>query len=350
MRRLVVLLLEQRVAQVEAGGRGERRGRIAAEVAVERGRLVELAVLVEAVGQVERAPRGRRGARCSLPRSPAATRGDPPSRRRGDPLRSPLRGRSRTSSMSLARRARGERRRRRRSGAGAGRRRRCRPGSAREPKTRNPSGGGGPQKAASSGAACPPRRDGSGRARARLKAASPKAQRPLVALLATVGVLAGQGLLLHALDGRGQRDQARIGGGEAEVSPAGAAGDGLEGRLVQVRHHDLAGLVLLEPHRAPVGVELGHRLALLGAHAHRVHHDSRLAGLPHRGRRSRPRGPRRPTRAPSPCCGAPCPRTSRARGRGPGPASCPARARSRARLLSRKRPSASASRVRGTSG
>src|SRR6185295_5010466 len=46
-------------------------------------------------------------------------------------------------------------------------------------------------------------------------------ERPLIALLATVGVLAGQCLLFEAFDGGGQAEQARLRRRQAEVLAAG---------------------------------------------------------------------------------------------------------------------------------
>src|SRR5207247_10820107 len=52
----VILLLVERVAEVEAGRRGEERTQVLAEGAEEGGRFLELAVLVQPVRQVEAAP------------------------------------------------------------------------------------------------------------------------------------------------------------------------------------------------------------------------------------------------------------------------------------------------------
>src|SRR5439155_1810255 len=52
----VVLLLEERVAEVEARGGGETRGWVLAERSEQGRRLVELAVLVETVAEVEPSP------------------------------------------------------------------------------------------------------------------------------------------------------------------------------------------------------------------------------------------------------------------------------------------------------
>ena len=54
---LEVLLLVQRVPEIEAGGAGERRAGVLPQRAVEGGGLVELAVLVQRIGEVEPASR-----------------------------------------------------------------------------------------------------------------------------------------------------------------------------------------------------------------------------------------------------------------------------------------------------
>ncbi len=98
----------------------------------------------------------------------------------------------------------------------------------------------------------------------------------LVPLTPPVRPLAGEGLALHALDDGGERTEAGVGRREPEHAPAGAVGNGLEGRGVQTRNHRRPGGIALVSGLPTVRVELGHRLPGLGADPHSVHDDPRL--------------------------------------------------------------------------
>src|SRR5439155_17869437 len=245
----VVLLLIERVAQVVARRPSERRAGVLAERAEQRRRLIVLAVLVETVGHVEPAL-GVVGPRVGGPLELGQRLRVVAAR----VLLAPLSGEARGAQQELVHQPRSPPARRRCRRARGGRahrrtgRRRCGgrrlgPRAARRAEQKHQRQDERRGGARAGGRTAPGPDPGArglvGRGRLAAEAGQrqhqrqaqrqePRRERDLEALLAPVGVLARQGLLLHPLDRRGQRRQAGVGGREPEGAPAGAPGDLLQ--------------------------------------------------------------------------------------------------------------------------